>query len=97
MKTIIKKQASGKTTELIKLSASTCAIIVCSSLELANQIQIKAHKELGLSIKLPITYREFIERKYAMGITGFLIDDADRFLQSLTNVKIIAISITDEE
>jgi hypothetical protein len=52
-------------------------------------------QEMGLSIPLPLTHREFINREYEpLNISGFLIDDADELLQSMARGPILEMSIT---
>jgi hypothetical protein len=94
METLIISRGKGKTTELIKKSAETGNYIVCHSLDEANRIQSKA-QDMGLKIPLPITYDEFLKKRYyGKGIGGFLIDNADMFLQSLSNVPINSITVS---
>lgn len=94
MKTHIIPRGKGKTTKLIKKSAETGDYIVCHSLDEANRIQAEA-QEMGLQIPLPITYNEFLKKLYyGKVISGFLIDNADVFLQSLSNVPINSITVS---
>ncbi len=94
MKTHIIPRGKGKTTELIKKSAKSGDYIVCHRLDEANRIQMEA-QEMGLKIPLPITYDEFFKKRYyEKGISGFLIDNADMFLQSLSNVPINSITVS---
>jgi hypothetical protein len=59
----------------------------------ASRIQIEAEK-MGLQIPFPISYFEFLRKDYCRkGIKGFLIDDADVFLQSLSAVPINSITV----
>jgi hypothetical protein len=96
MEKIIKERNSGKTTELIKISAQTKNYIICHDHREANRIQDMAHK-MGLNIPLPITYREFVGKSYyAKGIKGFLIDNIEMFCQSLTTVPINAITLNPD-
>lgn len=95
MKVIYKERGKGKTEELIKQSAKNGGYIVCQSMTLAEGILYRARK-LGLKIPTPITYREFLDGRYCgRGIKSFLIDDADMLLQYMTNVKIEAITMTE--
>jgi hypothetical protein len=94
MEKIIMKRWHGKTTQLIKESASSGDYIVCHNQNEAKVIADKA-KKLELDIPFPITYLDFIEKRYSgKNISGFLIDNADLFLQKLTNVPINGITIT---
>ena len=96
MNIIYKKRNTGKTTELIKISAETGYYIVCARQELANYIQCDAIK-LGYKIPLPITYDEFLQHKYnSHGIKGFLIDDAELLLERISKtVPIHTITLTN--
>ena len=83
----------GKTTKLIKKSAKSGDYIVCNKLDEANRIQYEA-KQMGLDIPLPITYAEFIEKRYhGRNISGFLIDNLELFLQYLSNVPVNAVTM----
>ncbi len=93
MEKIIMQRGYGKTTQLIKNSAKTGDYIVCHGLDEANRIQKEA-KQMGLDIPLPITYREFIEKRYSgRNISGFLIDNIEMFIQSLSDVQVNAITM----
>lgn len=98
MKKIIASRSSGKTTELIRISSITKNYIVCQSIHDATRIQLYA-KELGYDIPLPLSYDEFINKKYnGNGITGFLIDNVDMLLKRMSgNVPINAITLNIEE
>jgi hypothetical protein len=94
MKTHIIPRGKGKTTELIKKSAESGDYIVCHQLAEVNRIQMEARR-MGLRIPLPITYDEFLKKRYhSKGISGFLIDNADMFLQSLSDVPINNITVS---
>lgn len=93
---IVKKRGGGKTTQLIELSAKTGAYIVCYSHSTADYI-MRTALESNLIIPLPITYDDFINKRYyGAGIKGFLFDDVECFLQNLTTVPILAITASDE-
>lgn len=96
MNIIHKGKGEGKTTELIKLSATHQAYIVCCSIQEANRI-LKQARDMGLNIPMPITYDDFIEKKYyGKYIKGFLIDNAEHLLQQMTKVPITDITINKE-
>lgn len=82
----------GKTTQLIKKSAKSGDYIVCNKLDEANRIQYEA-KQMGLDIPLPITYAEFVEKRYGRNISGFLIDNLESLLQYLSNVPVNAVTM----
>jgi hypothetical protein len=93
MEKIIMKRGCGKTTQLIKKSAKSGNYIVCHAFDEANRIQYEA-KQMGLDIPLPITYAEFIEKRYSSrNISGFLIDNLEMFLQYLSKVPINAVTM----
>ncbi|MCT3673590.1 hypothetical protein HZQ94_10370 [Elizabethkingia anophelis] len=95
MQIILSDRNTGKTNQLIKLSAVTGNYIVCSTKHQAGNLHMIA-KNIGYNIPLPITYDEFIRREYySQGIRGFLIDDAELFLQSLSHVPINVITLTN--
>ena len=75
MKIIYKSRGKGKTTELVKISASTGLPIVCKTTSHINYIA----KELGLTIPTPIAikdYKPFSNEK-------ILVDDAEYVLSHL--------------
>lgn len=97
MKKIILGNGKGKTEQLIRMSDETGHYIVCASMHEADAIHQRA-RVMGLKIPLPITYREFVRGEYsAKGIKGFLIDDVERLVISMTTVYISAITLTDNE
>jgi len=77
IKLIIRPMRGGKTTELIKRCAERGGYIVCRSLEEAGRIFGQA-KQMGLKIPFPISYDEFVNRKYyGKGVKKFHIDNID--------------------
>lgn len=84
----------GKTTQLIKIAAENGGYIVCRSKSMCGEINNMAHK-MGLRIAFPLTYEEFLSRRYhGKGISKFYIDDVDHLLQSLTEVPIEVVTFT---
>ena len=97
MKVILKPNMSGKTTELIKQSGKEWKYIVCISRDEATRIQGQSIK-LKIDIPFPITFHEFIKGDYyPHGIKGFLLDNVDMWLQSLSSVKIDTITLTEDK
>lgn len=93
MEKIIFKKGSGKTTRLIEKSSQSGDYIVCHSVEEANRVKREA-MQMGLNIPLPITYDDFFQRRYyGGGISGFLIDNLEMFLQTLSSVPINAVTM----
>lgn len=97
MKMIIRKRATGKTTELIKIAAQNNSTIVCVNNTRVNNVLEQANK-MGLEIKQPITWYYFVAKSNrGSGITGFLIDDLDACVQSMTDVPILVVTMTEED
>ena len=96
MELIIENQYSGKTTKLIKMSAADGYHIVCHTLFMCNYT-LELARNLGLDIPLPITFDDFVNERYRgnRGFKGFLIDDADALLQSISRLPIRAITMTE--
>lgn len=88
----------SKTAKLIHISAETSAYIIVRSIKEARRVFHRA-EEMGLDIPFPLSYSEFIYGLYSgKNIKGFLIDDADALLQSLSKgVPILAISISESD
>lgn len=96
MEKIIMPRNSGKTTLLIKKASETNSYIVCSTQSECIRLQDEA-LYMGLRIPLPITYSEFLNGEYdKSGIKSIMIDNVELFLQSITNVRIKAISLSSE-
>ena len=94
MTIVIRKRRFGKTTELIKKAAETKGYIVCINLNECSRV-FAVSKEMGLDINFPISFDEFLSKKYhGQGIKNFLIDNADMLLQELSSVPISCISMT---
>jgi hypothetical protein len=88
---------SGKTTELIKLSAESFAYLIVGTQERATAVFHQA-KEMGLDIPFPLTYDDFVRGSYyGKGINGFLIDNADNLIEKMSRgVPVLAISLTEQ-
>lgn len=91
-------RASGKTTDLIKASALTGAVIVTSSKRMVEEIRRMADR-LDLSIPMPLLYKDVLRSSHKMDgrrDIKILIDDLDIFLQDLTspNVRITGATLT---
>jgi len=104
MKIIYGGRKTGKTTALIEMCDEATrngelSYIVCGNVRNAQIIMQKA-KEMGKDIPFPITYDEFMRHQYAgVNIKKFFFDNADRFIQCLTNVEIAVLTVnkTEEE
>lgn len=54
--------------------------------------------EMGCNIPFPITFREFIDKRYhSKNIKGFLIDNVEYLIQSMTTVPVLGISISNTQ
>jgi hypothetical protein len=92
---IIKPRGGGKTTELIKISATNWYYIVCSSFKECTFISDQAIK-MGLEIPFPITVEEMLNSRNS-NIRGFLIDNVELFLHQLSpNTPVIGFTIGSE-
>ena len=93
MKVIASGRQTGRTTQLIQQAADEFLYIVCPTMERVKYVQRKA-REAGLDIPNPMTWSEFsAHRFYGKGINGFVIDDLDHCLQSMTSVPIRAVAL----
>jgi len=94
MKIIGGPRASGKTYQLITLSAESGFYIVCGNRKQAAQIA-QAAKERNLAIPFPLTFREFRGCEYyGRGIRGLLIDNADDLLNEIGDGLVKGMSVT---
>jgi hypothetical protein len=95
MEKIIMKKGYGKTYQLIKKSSITGDYIVCHTMKEAHRIQMEA-QALGFKIPLPLSYDEFLNKKYyGKNISGFLIDNVELLLEQLSNrVPVLAITLS---
>lgn len=95
MRVVIAGRGEGKTDSMIVAAAFHKSYIVCPNYEDAQRIFQRA-QELKENIRFPISWREFIMgRYYAKGVDNFIIDDLDRCIQSMTDVEIKVVSLTD--
>ena len=94
MKIIIQERATGKTTELIKMSAKTGDTIVCIHWAAVHHTKGLANS-LCLQIPEPITFSNLINGNFDKKNTkGFLIDDLNQAIENFSfEVPINAIVI----
>lgn len=90
---ILRPRRAGKTYELVKKASEENLYIIC-----ANRTQVRATQDVarqnGFVIPFPMTWQEFIEKQYyGRNINGFVIDNLDMCLQSMTPVEIKAVSL----
>lgn len=78
MRVVARRRGGGKTTELIKACAENPnGIIVCQSAVLAQHIKRMAD-DLGLTIRTPITFHQFLLGDILMGSNlDLYIDNVD--------------------
>lgn len=94
MNVVTGRPGAGKTRAILQQCAREGGYIVCLNKDECHRVQTEAIKD-GFDIPLPITFSDFLCRKYyGPGIGKFHIDNADLLLQSLTSVKIDSISVT---
>lgn len=93
MKLITEPKGSGKTYQLIMESATNGDYIVCHSSKEAERIFSIAN-EHKLNIPFPLTYDEFINKRYySKGIKGILIDNVDILLDYMSDGLVKTITI----
>lgn len=93
---IFRPRQSGKSTELIKISAKTGHYIVTAN-RIRAKVLFKQARELGYNIPNPFTVEDYLRSGKLKGsfIKEILIDDADAVLQAVFNtVRIEAITMT---
>jgi hypothetical protein len=97
MEVYAKPRQRGKTTDLIRLAAAEWLYIVSPDQNAARYTAEMARK-MGLDIPLPITWGEFVSRRYhGRGVKGFVIDKLDMCVQQMTTVPIRAVSLNVPE
>ncbi|MBP1548706.1 MAG: hypothetical protein J6A05_01775, partial [Oscillospiraceae bacterium] len=97
MKIIYREANSGKTLELIKLSAETRTYIICLNRKRVDEIVRIANKN-NIYIPFPLTLEEFLgHRFYGTRIESVLIDNADEIIRALFRpLNVEAITMTKE-
>ena len=89
---IQRKRGRGRTTKLVELALQTGAYLV-----ILSQNEISRIRRTFERVPKMITFNEFRNRDYfAKGINGFVIDNVDILLQSITPVSIIGISLNED-
>jgi len=98
MRVILGEKGSGKTTKLIEIAAKFGAYIVVRDYRKADEV-FKIAKDMGYSIPYPISFFDFIHKKFnGCGISAFVIDDVDSLLQYVAGcVPVLAFSVTTGE
>ena len=94
MEAIIRPRQAGKTTEALRIAAEGFRHIICPTKEDVRRLWQIARQQ-QIDIPMPITWAEFMYgRSRGTFVRGFVIDDLDRCLQSVTPVEIQAVSMT---
>ena len=96
MKILLSERGKGKTTQLIKKSAETGAIIVEPTATMCEEVKRKAAK-MELEIPAPITIHDFITSQW-FGARGhhFFIDDLQMVL-SILKIDLATVNIDSVE
>jgi len=99
MKIIGRKRLTGKTMELIRMSARSGAVIACVGGDQVREVKELA-KKLKLDIPEPTTHLS-LKRNQGRGLKAVLIDDVEfwamLFLPLGLEVEGMVFSITEEE
>ncbi|WP_424245912.1 hypothetical protein Dip510_000845 [Elusimicrobium posterum] len=99
MKIFTGSRGSGKTTEMLKaLPKKGYGYIVVPNERFAREIVLEAD-ELGIKINFPLTFNEFLNKRYyGKNIDWLVIDDVDALLSYITHsgVSIYAIALNGE-
>lgn len=96
MKIIIRGRQTGKTTELINECYDKQGYIVCHDLNECKRI-FNLALGMGKNIPMPISYREFLyKRYYGRGIKNFHIDNVDMLLRYIASAPIETVTINKE-
>lgn len=94
MQIFVSGRQAGKTTQAIKLASEENLYIICPDVRQVSLTWELAHK-LRLPIPFPITWQEFLEKKYyGSNINGFVIDNLDMCIQAMTAVPIHMVTLT---
>lgn len=99
---IVRPRNSGKTTELIQRAATIdaaggVAYVVVADRERAHTL-FQTAQNIGVNIRFPISWREFVTPGSRGFITDYLFDDVDDILRYLAHGRrVSAITLTSEE
>lgn len=97
MKIVVQGRQMGKTTKIIELAAKDDLYIVCPNRGMARNL-FELAKQQGKAIRMPITWDEFITKKYyGEKIKGFAFDELGLSLRESTNVPIKMVTMSVEE
>jgi len=92
MDIIVADKGKGKTTEAIKLANDNNAYLVVHNQK--ESMRIDDHYEMKF---MPITYDEFIRSSRRMHPScKFVIDNVEMFVQHLTHLPVIGITLTNK-
>ena len=90
MKIILGNPGSGKTKELLSLSAEKNVPILCESDARVERLLVKA-QGYGLRIPTPVTLEG------AKSCSEVIVDDIERFFSQALNVKLTALSVNRDK
>jgi hypothetical protein len=89
MKIILGNPGSGKTKELLSLSAEKNVPILCESQARVERLLVKA-QGYGLNIPTPVTLDH-------LNASEVIVDDIERFFSCALNVKLTALSVNRDK
>jgi len=94
---IVGGRGAGKTIKCIRLAAEHDSQIVCAFYDEAKRVSTVASK-LGLDIRSPITYGEFIHGEFRdFDVSSFVIDNVDGLIAYMARgSKVVGMSIYSE-
>ena len=93
----LRSRRAGKTTAAIHKAAETKAYIIVPTEQDKRRIVLQA-EDMGVNIRHPVTLHEFLnDRMRGSWVRNVVIDDADRFLETLfEGLKIEMATINDD-
>ena len=81
-------RGAGKTYQLVTKAAENGGYIVCRDRKEVERI-FQVALDRGLDIKFPLTFEEFVNKRYyGKGIGEFMIDEVDQLLEYIARVPI---------
>ena len=96
MEVIHLPRGGGKTKRLIEIADNYNGYIVAPTQKDAIRIFEMARK-MKKDIHMPISFDEFIHRRYGPFCRRFYFDDLDRSLDDISRLPIIAVTLTKDD
>ncbi len=100
MKVITSPRQGGKTTKLIEMATemeANGAVVYIVTPTRKDASHVYKHAErMGINLRQPITFDD-LRTGLGKWVTHLLIDDLDRYIQSLTSVRIAAVTLNEDE